>query len=322
MNQTSETGHVDITVVVPIFNMGQYLPRFLDSILCQTFTKFEVILVDDGSKDESAAICDDILEKYPERFRCIHQENRGLSASRNKGIELARGKYIIFPDPDDWVERNYLENLYSTMSSGNAKLAIVGYQNQFGKKNVLSEMPDIIGIYAAVKVFDLIFQHDRINGYAWNKLYEVEIIRGNKLKFQNNKGTLEDYEFLINYLARIDYVSINTRFVDYHYCQHGTSATANISVSTALENVVVLMYSRQYYFNSIFQEELEMRIVDNAINAIFCSKSYNVSEVYQLHHIIISHFWNYFFSSRRNIKRKTKLIVARQLLVIKKLGWR
>ena len=90
-----------ITLVVPIYNMAQYLPRCVDSLLRQTCRDFEIVLVDDGSTDASGAMCDRYAADHPGHIRVIHKENGGLSSARNAGIDAARGEFVIFPDPDD-----------------------------------------------------------------------------------------------------------------------------------------------------------------------------------------------------------------------------
>ncbi|MCB8516908.1 glycosyltransferase, partial [Enterococcus durans] len=98
----------EISIIVPIYNVEQYLRKCVDSILAQTFTDFEVILVDDGSPDNSGAICDEYA-KLDSRVRVIHKENGGLSDARNAGIEIAKGKYLGFVDSDDFIDKDMYE---------------------------------------------------------------------------------------------------------------------------------------------------------------------------------------------------------------------
>lgn len=100
-----------ISVIVPIYNIGQYLSRCIDSILVQTFTNFELLLIDDGSTDNSGRICDDYAKK-DNRIRVFHKKNGGVALARQLGIENAIGEYSIHADGDDWVEANMLENMY------------------------------------------------------------------------------------------------------------------------------------------------------------------------------------------------------------------
>ena len=97
-----------ISVIVPVYNTEKYLHRCIDSILAQTFTDFELLLIDDGSKDNSGAICDEYAAK-DSRVRVFHKENGGVSSARNLGLDNVRGEWVTFVDSDDWVEKEYIE---------------------------------------------------------------------------------------------------------------------------------------------------------------------------------------------------------------------
>lgn len=115
-----------ISIIVPVYKVENYLHKCLDSILAQTFTDWECILIDDGSPDNSGKICDEYAEK-DSRFRVIHQENAGVSAARNAGLNVAQGEWITFVDSDDWVERNWLEELYKIAVHNDVDVVECGY---------------------------------------------------------------------------------------------------------------------------------------------------------------------------------------------------
>ena len=129
-----------ITVVVPVYNMGQYLSTCVDSLLRQTFQSYEIILVDDGSVDGSSECCEQEAEKS-EKIHVIHKTNGGLSSARNCGINHAKGEYIIFPDPDDWVEPDYLEHLIALLEEENADLSICGFYRFNQKEEKVFDLP-------------------------------------------------------------------------------------------------------------------------------------------------------------------------------------
>ena len=112
---------VIISIIVPVYNVESYLPMCIDSILSQKFKDFELILIDDGSTDESGKICDKYIKKDP-RIKVIHQRNQGLSAARNSGIEIAKGDFITFIDSDDKVTNNFLNGF-----NFNFDISIQGY---------------------------------------------------------------------------------------------------------------------------------------------------------------------------------------------------
>lgn len=112
-----------ISVIVPIYNVEKYLPRCIESILNQSFKEFELILVDDGSSDNSGKICDIYAEK-DERVKVIHKENGGVSSARNVGIKAVNGEYIGFVDPDDYIDREMYKNLYELCENNNCDIGI------------------------------------------------------------------------------------------------------------------------------------------------------------------------------------------------------
>lgn len=112
-----------ISIIVPVYNVEQYLPRCIDSILAQTFTDFELLLIDDGSNDNSGKICDEYAEK-DNRIRVFHKGNEGVSSARQIGLEKANGQYSIHADGDDWLESNMLERMYKMANTTNADIVI------------------------------------------------------------------------------------------------------------------------------------------------------------------------------------------------------
>lgn len=217
-----------ITVVVPVYNMGKYLRRAVDSLLNQTYKNYEVILVDDGSTDDCPNICDEYAKKI-NRISTIHKENGGLSSARNAGIKIAKGKYIIFPDPDDWVEPSYLEFLYVLQQKYDVDLAISGHyvndercshiHNENGKEDVLTKE----------EALEVVLGPFGFCGFAWNKLYNVELIQKYDLKFDLELGMAQDLFFAFEYLLKCERVAYSST-PTYHYFQHeGGITNANLS---------------------------------------------------------------------------------------------
>ena len=115
-----------ISVIVPVFKVEAYLAKCIESIRCQTYSNFELILVDDGSPDGSPQICDDYAA-VDDRIRVIHKNNRGLSSARNAGLDIAQGEFICFIDSDDYIKPEYLETLLTLQRKNNADLVICEY---------------------------------------------------------------------------------------------------------------------------------------------------------------------------------------------------
>ena len=115
-----------ISVIVPVYNVKQYLRRCVDSILKQTYENIEIVLIDDGSTDESGAICDRYAQKDV-RVKVIHKENGGLSDARNKGMQEARGEYFAFVDSDDYIAKDYIAYLFELIVENKAQISLCGY---------------------------------------------------------------------------------------------------------------------------------------------------------------------------------------------------
>lgn len=131
--------NIKISVVVPIYNVDRWLPRCLTSIIGQSFTEFELLLVNDGSTDDSLEICQSFSKK-DERIKIINKENGGLSDARNAGIDIAQGRYIVFVDSDDYLERNYLFNLYHNIIKTNADIAMCEYKEVTEKGKLIKKV--------------------------------------------------------------------------------------------------------------------------------------------------------------------------------------
>lgn len=161
-----------ITVIVPVYKVEPYLRRCIDSILIQTYTDFELILVDDGSPDACPEICDEYAQK-DERIRVIHRENGGLSAARNSGLDAAKGEYIVFVDSDDWVHPEYLEYLYCAVLEHGVQLSAC----KFIKTGTVIESEQM---QYTCNVWDGLtwFKENHVNGIvAWGKLYHRSLFQ-------------------------------------------------------------------------------------------------------------------------------------------------
>lgn len=162
-----------ISVIVPVYNMEEYIKQCLDSILNQTYTNLEIIVVDDGSNDGSEKICDDYKNK-DSRITVIHQKNSGVSVARNVGLDFCKGKFISFVDPDDYVEPQYIEYLYNSLIENCVDISLCDY-NYVDKNSKITgnEKWDNIDIIHGKEL--LKENRKLINSVVWNKLYSRDI---------------------------------------------------------------------------------------------------------------------------------------------------
>ena len=166
-----------ISLVVPVYNVQEYLPECLDSLLGQSFAAIEIILVDDGSTDASAEICDRYAARDG-RIRVVHQQNAGVSKARNVGIRLARGKYLGFVDGDDWVDRDYCKRLYETLIDYRADISICSYYVARSRKTKPEAADGKITIYDRKEAIRMLYEDVRIRSFSWNKLFRRELFDG------------------------------------------------------------------------------------------------------------------------------------------------
>lgn len=182
-----------VSVIVPVYNTEKYLPRCIESILAQTFTDFELILVNDGSTDNSGKICDEYAKK-DSRIVVIHKENGGASSARNKGLEIVQGEWISFVDSDDYILVTHFQSIYTINSNVELK---IGEMETFS--NDIIRISPII--HKIISVSEIISNYKSVNLYSpCSKLYKKNIIVNNGLRFDENVTVSEDLLFNLKYL--------------------------------------------------------------------------------------------------------------------------
>lgn len=208
---------MDISVVIPVYNVKDYLEKAVDSLEKQHINKMEIVLVDDGSTDGTNQVVDTLEQKYA-NVKAIHQKNSGAASARNNGILHTSGKYLYFMDPDDWMEENMLLNLFQAAEKNKAQLVISGFTNEYFIK----------GKYFStqVKLDNRVFDQDSFREYSptllnnttlavpWNKLYLASYIKENKLTFPSVKW--DDLHFNMDAIKNIQTV-VTVNDTSYHF---------------------------------------------------------------------------------------------------------
>ncbi len=188
-----------ISVVVPIYNAEEYLEKCLNSIIKQTYENLEMILINDGSTDKSL----EIMNKYKaedERIIIIDKENGGVSSARNKGIETATGKYIIFIDADDYIEPNMFEVLEDDLFKNNVDISMCGYRNVDINGNILYESKPMNEKYFDAKTFKYnLFKEDYYSDLICNKLFRLEVIKEHNIRFHEDIHINENILFILDF---------------------------------------------------------------------------------------------------------------------------
>ena len=179
-----------VTIIVPVYNVENYLKVCVDSILNQTYENYELILIDDGSTDTSGIICDSYANSF-DKVRSFHQKNSGVSASRNLGIEKANGEYITFIDSDDWVEPDYIGRMVAYMEPG---AFVAGHLVLNNKSSIKS---DVITRVTVGEAQISVFSSKGIGGFAVAKMFDLNVVRKNHIKYCEDIAICEDELFSI-----------------------------------------------------------------------------------------------------------------------------
>lgn len=243
-----------ISIIIPVYNVENYLRRCIESILNQTFSDFELILVDDGSSDNSGNICDYYATK-DNRIRVIHKSNGGVSSARNVGIANVDGEWLTFIDADDYVAPDLLHDYVENMA--NTDLLIQGFSYN-AERDVAIEARLMDGKDVIYKFLNI---DSEICGFVWNKLYKTELIKNNNIRFNEKMVMIEDHLFNHNYVAYCKSIKILNK-VNYIYIRHeGASCFRNHKYST-LKNTVT---SFNDFYNAIIDGEPETVLKNKAV---------------------------------------------------------
>ncbi|MCI2255194.1 glycosyltransferase [Domibacillus sp. PGB-M46] len=207
-----------ISIIVPIYNVEQYLKKCVDSILAQTFQDYEIILVNDGSTDACGEICDDYINK-DSRIRVIHKKNGGLADARNTGINAANGDYLGFVDSDDWLEPTMYETLYNVCFSENADISTCLIETQRKNKNQKTKVnKKEIKVFTSFEAISSLYE-GKLSGFsACNKLYKKSLFEN--VEFPKGR-VYEDAAImykLFSYASKIAFV--NLPLYKYNYRDH------------------------------------------------------------------------------------------------------
>ncbi|WP_430854679.1 glycosyltransferase family 2 protein [Enterococcus faecalis] len=229
-----------ISIIVPVYNVEKYLEKCVRSILAQTFTDFELILVDDGSPDSSGAMCDQFA-KQDERVKVIHKENGGLSDARNAGIEIATGEYLGFIDSDDYIADDMYELLYTNIVKEDADLSICGIYDVYEGKEPVEKQQQYI-VLDKVAAMKMILEAKVVSVHAMNKLYKKEIFED--IRYPVGMIT-EDGAVILSILEHTEKIVIDTQ-QKYYYFHRANSISTNLFSKKDLDTINVWKENEKY----------------------------------------------------------------------------
>lgn len=208
----------EVSIIVPVYKVEPYLRRCVESILAQTFTDFELILVDDGSPDNCGKICDELASK-DKRIHVIHKPNGGLSSARNAGLDVCSGKYILFCDSDDTVEPDWCELLYKAVTANPDRFIVCNVERIRGDAKREKRDPKSHAIEECT-YFEL--YKKGVSPYAWNKIYSKAKIDELGLRFDESVIYAEDVPFTTAYAASCDQCCFLPERLNHYYQIEGS----------------------------------------------------------------------------------------------------
>ena len=203
-----------VSIIVPVYNMEKSIKSSVDSLLSQTYDNIEIILVDDGSKDNSLEICRSIAA-YDDRIKVFHTENKGSGPARNYGINRSTGKYLYFPDADDFIEPYAISHLVEKMTNSNCDLIVFGFQNVDSEGNILHRQQYENLIYTGEELRNDYsecigyFNRLAIQGAPWNKFFDGDLIRNHNIYYPALRRH-QDEVFIARYMCYANKI----RFID------------------------------------------------------------------------------------------------------------
>lgn len=261
----------EVSIIMPVYNVEDHLERAICSAIDQTNDEWELILVDDGSTDESALIADYYEKKYPEKIFVIHQNNQGSGRARNTGLEKAQGRYIYFADPDDYFDETLVEENLQLIDKYNPDMVVFGYKIERDqgsvKETILPNIPQLSTQEEFRKHFRNFYYFSPFS--LWSKMYKKSFLEENNIQFTNQKLG-QDALFNIDVLKELDSVAVNHKAY-YHYVEHEGSSVRKfrtnrfeleLTIGKHLENLIdhwrlknefVDVITKEYW-NALYQE--------------------------------------------------------------------
>ena len=250
-----------VSIIVPIYNSEATLGRCIDSILNQTYKDFELILINDGSTDNSGQVCD-IYANKDKRVHVVHKENTGVSDSRNQGIAIARGKYLQFVDSDDWITPDATERFIRVAEEYQCDIIIADFYRVIGERVSKKGAIEQEGIMDRVAYATYMMQKpaDFYYGVLWNKLYKRSIVEEYKIKMDSSISWCEDFIFNMEYIRNIQKIYVMKMPVYYYVKTKGSLVSQGLSVKKIIQmKRIVFGYYNNFYKYVFGEEEYEKR---------------------------------------------------------------
>lgn len=245
-----------VSIIVPIYNAEENLARCIESVLKQDYREFELLLMDDGSRDSSGEICDSFA-KEDARVRVIHKENTGVSDTRNQALALAKGEYIQFLDSDDWITTDATELLVRSAKEHDCDMVIADFYRVIGER--LAHKGDIQedGLLTREEFAAYMMENpaDFYYGVLWNKLYRRDIIEKNQLTMEAEISWCEDFIFNMEYIRHVKSVYALQVPIYYYVKTEGSLVSQSSSISKVIQMKRSVFKCYHEFYRDIFNQE-------------------------------------------------------------------
>lgn len=285
------TAKIKISIILPVYNGEKFLSETLNSILSQTFKDYELIIVNDGSKDESEKIVEQYMDKY-EQIRLINQNNLGICVARNKGISVARGDYLMFCDHDDIFCDGYLEAAYKTVTDGDFDFVkfsceeLYFTQNKLIRSNVcLLEEKE----YRGANILELILQYTNYNEYIWDGIYSKKLIWRVGCFDTKFLAGCEDIDIMLKIISAASSCKTNRAIMYKHYIRNAFSTSRRYSMNTYLS--IKEMYDKRIELvQSQIEKIMEEKNNSSSLHLVSDYKQYEKRKTEQFVYALLGMF--------------------------------
>ena len=302
-----------VSIVIPIYNVEKFLTECISSVVDQNYNDLEIILVNDGSTDNSGTICDHYAEK-DSRIIVLHQKNKGVSFARNSGIDMATGQYICFVDADDWLALDFIDYMLKIITKTKTNMA-VSYNCFKSNKKKQVKKDRIIALSSDRIIESFLSMHIQVG--SWNKIYDLDFLKKNDLKFSTNFFSGEGLHFIVKAAKKANKIGVGYKSV-YHYRDDNSDSVSKrrdmpfmINSVNSLEGIrqELLNYSRRTRISVDYYNLLISRmIVENLANSKLIKE--NIA-FYNEHYLFIKRkaFYLSIFS-KANITNRVVMLTA------------
>lgn len=314
----------EISIIVPIYNVEKYMEKCINSILNQTFNDFELLLINDGSTDKSGEICD-LYAKADKRIKVIHKDNSGVSDTRNLGIKKSCGKYIQFIDPDDWIEKDLLRNVYKIIEEEKSDIVFFGMKREnFSNGEIIEKIAseELTNSININKNYDAIrLMKEDLFGFTWCKLFKSSIIKSNSIFFDKRLYLAEDEKFTCYYYSYINKISI-IRKSYYHYVIYGSerNTLCKSKVNSIFNKDIIFEAWIKCLSNDLKDIKVNKFLTNRAFTSLYeeiwnvCYSKYNNKKL-KIKKIKETIFYKYLIKNKRNIDQLIFLLSIKYELI-------